>query len=409
MVDMKYFFLFFTALLLSGYASEPYSGAGTSSNLLLRFGPSVRVTGMAEAFTGMADDENALFYNPAGLVNIKSGMATLNHTEWFSDIRIENIVLGYNPKGDLGLGIGFTHLYMPGIEGKDLYGRPTGEFTVSSSIFNLGFSYKFHPGVFGGIGIKYFNDKLADYSASGLALDLGGYFDTSVPGLSAGFAVQNFGGEIQYDQEKQKIPLTYRVGVAYDIYQYHLLLCMDLVKSSDTGGGVNFGLEYTIFDIIYLRLGNKFSSVKPFEPAFGTGFKIQDKYFFNYTLYHHSELGMTHRIGFTFKLPERRKNYFPSAYPSLEQEVLRPPSNLSVRINEDRLLLSWYSVAGAQYNVYARYAEGGGWKKLNENPLIATAMSFKKPIITGEYHFRVSSIIDGKESTFSEEVKIDVK
>ena len=403
----KYGFVSILFILLICNASDPYSGAGTSSNLLLRFGPSARISGMGEAFTGMADDENALFYNPGGLANLNSGMATLNHTEWFSDIRIDNIVLGYNPKGDLGIGAAFTHLYMPGIQGKDLYGRPTQELTVSSSIFNLGFIYKFHPAIYGGIGIKYFNDRLADLSASGLALDLGGYFDTSVPGLSAGFAIQNLGGEIQYDQEKQKIPLTYRLGAAYDINPYNLLLCLDIVKSSDTGGGLNFGLEYTIYDMVYLRLGNKFTSVKPIEPAFGTGFKIQDKYFFNYTLYHHSDLGTTHRIGFSFKLPERRKSYLPKTYPS-QENVLNPPSNLTVRITGDRLLLSWYSITGAEYNVYARYAESGEWKKLNENPLISTAMSFKKPIIKGEYCFRVSSLKDGKESTFSEEVKIDV-
>ena len=52
-------------------AQESASSAGTSSVLLLRFAPSPRTAGLGEAFTGLANDENSLYYNPAILT--KSG------------------------------------------------------------------------------------------------------------------------------------------------------------------------------------------------------------------------------------------------------------------------------------------------------------------------------------------------
>ncbi len=105
---------------------ETSPDAGTASVLLLRFGPNPRVAGLSEAFTGIADDENALYYNIAGLPYLKSGVISLNHSEWFEDIRMENITMGHYLSKQFGVAAGFTHMWMPGIEGRDNQGQPVG-------------------------------------------------------------------------------------------------------------------------------------------------------------------------------------------------------------------------------------------------------------------------------------------
>jgi hypothetical protein len=391
------------------YTQDPSSSAGTSSVLLLRFGHSARAAGLSEAFTGLANDENALYYNPAGLANINEGIITLNHAEWFADIHISNISFGYNYKKNFGLAFGFTHMWMPGLEAKDIDGRDLGLFHVNTSIVNVGCAYKFHSSFFGGIGIKYFQDNPhSDISASGLALDAGFYLHSAIPGLTAGIAVQNFGGDIQYIQEKQQIPLTYRLGVAYKIYDYNLTILTDAVKARDTDFFFNLGFEYVLKEIITLRLGNKFIRGKLFTPSYGLGFTLNN-YQVNYTLFYHNMLGFTHRVGFTFNFSIPARVKIPSKYLSQPGTQLIPPRNFKVKVKANELVLSWDRIAGARYNVYAKYAEGGDWKKINDDPISGTELKFKKPIIKGEYIFRVSSFINGKESYYSKEVKINVK
>jgi hypothetical protein len=127
------------------FGQESSSDAGTASVLLLRFGPNPRVAGLSEAFTGIADDENALYYNIAGLPYLKSGVVSLNHTEWFEDIRMENITFGHYFSRSLGLAVGLTHMWMPGIEGRDNQGQAVGSVDVTSSVINLGAAYKIIP------------------------------------------------------------------------------------------------------------------------------------------------------------------------------------------------------------------------------------------------------------------------
>lgn len=61
-----------TALVVINYS---WAGVGESAVITLIFPPGARATGMGEAFTGLADDASATFYNPAGL-----GQAPLAHS-----------------------------------------------------------------------------------------------------------------------------------------------------------------------------------------------------------------------------------------------------------------------------------------------------------------------------------------
>ena len=186
--------LFLVSLFICpGFGQESGPDAGTASVLLLRFGPNPRVAGLSEAFTGIADDENALYYNIAGLSTLNTGVISLNHTEWFEDIRMDNITFGHFISKKIGIAAGLIHMWMPGIEGRDNQGQPIGSINVTSSVVNFGFAYKIVPAFSLGLGMKYFQDKLANFTTSGFGFDIGLILDTFVRGLTAGIAIQNFG------------------------------------------------------------------------------------------------------------------------------------------------------------------------------------------------------------------------
>lgn len=55
------------SLLLGFFVTTSWAGVGQSAVITLVFPPGARATGLGEAFTGLANDANALFFNPAGL------------------------------------------------------------------------------------------------------------------------------------------------------------------------------------------------------------------------------------------------------------------------------------------------------------------------------------------------------
>ncbi len=403
------YIMFIIVLAGNGMTQSPYRSAGNASNVFLRSGLSTRAAALSGAFTAISNDENALYFNPAGLVNVRMGAVALNHAEWFEDVRMDNILFGYNFDRRFGVGLSVAHLWMEPIQGKDDFGQPTENIDVSSSVLNLGFGYKVHPSFYTGVSIKYFRDDLGDYEADGVAVDLGFYMYTLIRGLTFGAVVQNIGGGVQYDIREEKIPLSYRAGLAYKPFGVPIHFALDAVKSVDADFRFILGLEYTYAEMFTLRAGNRFQPQEMLEPSFGAGLKLQRQYLFDYTFYQHSNLGATHRIGFTFRfnIPATR---LVKEYASITKTPVRltPPRYLTYESQNDKIALKWPKVYGSRYNVYARTNKKESWKKLNNTPLYSNQLKFNKPKHKGSYFIVVTSVIDGEESDYSNEVEIDV-
>ncbi len=407
-MNFKYYLNIFLLLFLMqlNYAQDSAPDAGTASVLLLRFNPAPRTSGLSGAFSGLADDENSIFFNPAGLANVTSGVAGINHTQWFEDIKIDNLLFAYKISNKFGIAASFEYMWMPSIEGRDADGNLTGSFDVSSYVAHIASSYKISEDFSMGIGIKYFQDKLSEFSTSGFGFDVGILWKTMLPGLSVGLAAQNLGGQVTYDIEKQDIPTLYRGGIAYKLQPIDLLFSLDVIKSVDRDLDIAFGGEYVIAKQFVLRLGNVFNKTTLFTPSFGAGFIIKDQYELNYTFANYSDIGSVHRAGFTFRF---NKPYVYTKEQAAVSSRLQPPANLKARLEKGELMLSWDSVLGAQYNVYARFSNSNKWVKINKTPLYNNRMNFKRPKANGIFYFKVTSIYNGNESTYSKEVSIHVK
>lgn len=118
-----YLALALLGLLLLGRASQS-QGFGAESNF-------------AGAFTALADDENAAFYNPAGLAFLSARGLTSLYSRQFE-------LLDYSAVGFAGRSIGFQllQLFSAGIERTNNFGNPDG----------TSFSYLSRAGLDGAIG-----------------------------------------------------------------------------------------------------------------------------------------------------------------------------------------------------------------------------------------------------------------
>jgi len=93
-----------------------------------------------------------------------------------------------------------------------------------------------------------------------------------------GIAAQNIGAEVTYHEEKQKIPLTYRGGLAYNFFNPSLIITADVVKSIDSDYAVQSGVEYMFQEAFSLRVGSRYAINGIFTPTFGAGFHLQNQY-----------------------------------------------------------------------------------------------------------------------------------
>jgi hypothetical protein len=408
---MNRIFLFvLLTITASIWGQTPGGQAGQSSLLFLRADLGPRPSALSGAYTAVADDEHALFYNPAGLANIKYGAVGLNHVQWFEDIRMDNLTVAYNFHQRLGMAVSVSHLWMSSIQGKDIYGQNTEKLDVSSSIVHLGLGYRFHAAAYGGIGVKYFNENLAGYRVNGLALDAGYYMQTLLRGLTFGLAIQNIGGKVRYDQTNEQLPLTYRAGLAYRFAAGKIRIAADVAKSVDSRWLVPIGVEYRFIEYFALRLGNIFQSQSLLDPSFGAGFQFDGRYAIDYATFIHSELGMTHKIGITFNFnrtssPLTKKGGQEKGIPG----TLKPPDHVTGAIDGNTFIIKWTPVPGAQYNVYARTSKDDPWVKINSAPLYYHQLAYKKPQHVKTIYIAVSCIAEQTESAFSKEAVIHVE
>ena len=405
----KYIILYIL-LPLFVMAKQPAFSAGSSSNLLLRFGSSARVSGFSEAFTGLADDENALFYNPGGLPNLKYGVLSFNHTQWLEDIRIDNLIYAHKLSFNSAVAVAVTHMWMPSIQGKDQFGQNTEMFDVSSSIVQIGFGYKVQRASYLGLNVKYFQDRLAGYNAAGFAFDAGFFMHTMIRKLTFGLVVQNLGSRIRYDQVKQMIPLTYRAGLAYRLFSDHLTITVDAVKSHDTDLYVNTGLEFNLERFFFLRIGNQIINEQNLNLTYGLGLRIKERFETHYTLNQFDDLGTTHRVGLSF-LFNRPTSALPKSKNNTPEKLvpLIPAGDIRISLIDEQVLVSWTTVKNARYNLYVRAENQNDWIKVNSNPLAVNFLKLKKPKYAGKYIFKVTYNLNRKEIPFPKEISFDVQ
>ena len=149
---------------LLGHGAERERFANVAA--LLEIGVGARPLGMGGAFVGLADDENAAFYNPAALAFLEDVGFTSLYSRQFQ-------LLDYGALGVAGRFVGFNmlQLYAGGIEGANEFGNPDGtHFTYISraGIASLGIAF---GGVALGTRLKFYQEVSGGTSGIGWAVD----------------------------------------------------------------------------------------------------------------------------------------------------------------------------------------------------------------------------------------------
>lgn len=250
--------------------------AATETAQFLRIMPGARPMALGEAYTGVADDLNALTTNPAGLSRVGGRQAGFMHAALYGGASYD--FMGYaQPFGDNAWGLSLQRLAVGGLEGRDAAGNQTGSFAAADTALNLAFSGRLpDSSLRAGLGVKVIDSKLADASARSFAVDLGAQRPLGGLGLPVmvGAAVRNLGPGLKLGDQREDLPLTFAVGGAVRAAGA-LLLSADVTDRPHAARGklgLSVGTEYSVLPAFSLRAGYGSAAASGGDLMSGLGF-----------------------------------------------------------------------------------------------------------------------------------------
>ena len=236
---------------------------GTTGLQFLKVGVGARAFAMGEAFTAVANDASALYYNPGGLIQLGRPEATFTLIGYPAGLKFV-YVGGVLPSPQTNGVVGFqvTSLFTDDmVETTPAMPYGTGR-TFTAGDFALGISYsqrltdKFSVGA----TVKYLNEKLADASASGWSADMGTFYNTGWKRISIGMVIQNFGPDMKFESTPFPLPITFKFGasmLALERPMYNLLVAAEFLHPNDNLELYQIGAEFRVKRIFALRVGKR--------------------------------------------------------------------------------------------------------------------------------------------------------
>lgn len=272
---------------LVGSASAELSKVGSAGAQFLKIGVGSRYQAMAEASVATANDVYAMYWNPAGLVEIERSAVAFTNVNWILDINL-NYVGFAKAFEDIGtFGVAATVLSMGDQEITNFDHQDGTGTSYNAHSYAISLSYarqltaKF---AFGGT-VKYVGESIHQERAQGFGFDFGTLLYTGFRSLRLGMSISNMGPELEftgpdlnvsYDPQEGQgsnpdlgaslntspydMPLMFRVGLAYDLVmgpKANLLLSTELKHPSDNVEQAAFGAELGYDDHFFLRGGYK--------------------------------------------------------------------------------------------------------------------------------------------------------
>ncbi len=242
-------------------AAEEFAKVGTIGAQFLKLPIGARATSMGQAFTAIADDATAVFWNPAGLARNEGSILSLNHTQWWAGI--EYVQATYVTRTNLMPGtfaVNARSMYMPRERVRTVF-HPEGDgtwFDAGDLAVGLAYARSMTDKFSAGIGMSYLNSNLAGYTAHAVAFDFGTLYDTGFRSFRIGMAIQNIGSTLDYMDSPAKLPTIFRVGMSFPVINSDvttLTLATEFSHPPDNHERLNAGAEYGYRSLVFLRAG----------------------------------------------------------------------------------------------------------------------------------------------------------
>ena len=240
--------------VLASLATPAAAQIGGAAVVFLMIEPDSRSAGMGNAGVALADNANAIFWNPAGLADQRGLEFGITHSNWLPEFNAglyyEYFVAKRHFRDWGTFGAHLTYLFLGEHEHRDAQNEHLGTFKSYDLAAGLSWGFKATENFSVGTGVRLIYSSLANVQVGAqktnpgvsIGVDVGGllkvpqfWLGLTQVNYNLGFNLANMGPKIQYSDSEQSDPIpTYlRMGhaitFAFDDYN-KLTLANDVSK-----------------------------------------------------------------------------------------------------------------------------------------------------------------------------------
>lgn len=284
--------------VLAGSGDEGSVSAG-----FLKIDPSASSAGFGSAFTARANDIHSIYFNPAGLSELKNYQGLFTYSDIFADIEYSYLAFAMPlDSGNYGAwGVSLSLMDFGDIERTQINGSNpvTGFGTFQADDFSVSLSYgkNLNSRLSLGGTLKYVKEEIFTFNDNAFTFDLGMRYKMRYSGLTFGLVYRNLGGGIRFQNEEDPLPGQLAAGFYLERERpgHTLNFGLDYTIPRDGSAYVGAGAEYTYDKLFSLRIGYNGLREEDDGLTLGAGFRFQ-YISVDYAFVPFEELGDQHRI-----------------------------------------------------------------------------------------------------------------
>ncbi len=261
------------AVALGGGAGTRAANSFGDPGDYLRYGAGARPLGMGGAFTAVADDATAEYWNPAALAFLSEYQMVTMYAPFALDTNFYYASVGV-PLGPEGaLAASDLMLRSDGFQSRNDLNLSLGDHgSVLHNALSVSYARPFRDRWSAGVRLRMLQQKVLEDSGSVFAVDLSAY-SRPLNGVSAGLSLANLNRpKITLASASDEFQPNLRGGVAFHGPQDRFLVALDANKTAGQGLYAAAGLEYSPFSLLSLRGG--WDQNETFTAGVGVRFRL---------------------------------------------------------------------------------------------------------------------------------------
>jgi hypothetical protein len=232
---------------------------GTTGFQFLKIGIGARAVAMGEAFVPLSNDATAMYYNPAGLTQLKSREFVCSLIKWPADINYGVVGAAMPVRGFGTIGVLAGALTTGEMKKTVPFKGWTGEyFSATDWIMALSYGRDLTDKFAIGANLKLISEFLDNESITTWAVDFGTMYNIGIRNLKFAMMITNFGPNAKYISEEFSMPTAFKIGAIIEAFNFRnnsLKITVEGAHPNDNVEQVSIGGEYIFREVLALRAG----------------------------------------------------------------------------------------------------------------------------------------------------------